>query len=40
MAIDRRAFLAGVAAKGRREARIEKIMGLNFLRQAETIWGA
>lgn len=29
-----------LAAKGWREARIEKIMGLNFLRYAETIWGA
>jgi len=31
MAIDRSALLAGVAAKGWGEARIEKIMGLNFL---------
>ncbi|WP_375209296.1 dipeptidase [Hyphomonas jannaschiana] len=29
-----------LAAKGWSEARIEKIMGLNFLRYAETIWGA
>ena len=29
-----------LAAKGWSTARIEKIMGLNFLRYAETIWGA
>jgi len=29
-----------LAAKGWRGARIEKIMGLNFLRYAEAIWGA
>ena len=29
-----------LAGKGWGEARIEKIMGLNFLRYAETIWGA
>ena len=29
-----------LAAKGWNEARIEKIMGLNFMRYAETVWGA